>query len=134
MTEENKRINIREELERAEKARQAAELLADNAYLLDAISRWYYWVYHTIKALLFSEGLEPKTHEGALTLLSLHFVKNGRFAPSSAHIFSRLMKFRQEADYNPSYIFTPADYQDLKKEGEGLCDHIRQYLQERRYI
>jgi len=24
----------------------------------------------------------------------------------SSHIFSKLMKYREEADYNPSYVFT----------------------------
>jgi uncharacterized protein (UPF0332 family) len=53
--------------------------------------------------VLLTEGLEPKSHEGALRLFGLHFVKPGAFEAKDSHIFSKLMKLREEADYNPSY-------------------------------
>ena len=34
--------------------------------------------------------------------------------------FSRLMKYREEADYNPSYMFTREDYIELKKEPDSV--------------
>jgi uncharacterized protein (UPF0332 family) len=134
VTGENKRVNIKEELERARTARGAAEILAENAYFLDAISRVYYWVYHTVRALLLMKGLEPKTHEGTLRLFSLHFVKTGPLLPAHAHVLSRLMKYRQEADYNPSYIFTEADYNELKQDSEDLSNAILQLLEEEGYL
>lgn len=133
MTEDNKRSNIQEELARAETARGSAELLFENAYLVDAVSRLYYGVFHTIKALLLSKGFEPKTHEGALNLFSLHFVKRGPFGVADAHLLSRLMKYRQEADYNPSYVFTKADYLSFKKDAVNLCTKIEQYLRKKGY-
>jgi uncharacterized protein (UPF0332 family) len=134
VTGENKRANIKEELDRAQTAKGAAEILAENAYFLDAISRAYYWVYHTVRALLLTKGLEPKTHEGTLRLFSLHFVKEGPLLPSHAHVLSRFMKYRQEADYNPSYVFTQADYTELKQEGESLSNEILQLLKEQGYL
>ena len=134
MTGENIRANIRDELERAQISREAAELLANNGYVLDAISRIDYWVYHTVRALLQTKGLEPKTHEGSLRLFSLHFVKNGPLLASHAHILSRLMKYRQEADYNPSYVFTDSDYHELKNDGETLCSQILSQLRETGYL
>jgi uncharacterized protein (UPF0332 family) len=116
MTEENKRENIKNELDRASKAIDAAKLLFDNGFLNDAVSRLYYFLLYNIKALLLTKGLEPKSHEGALRLLGLHFVKEGIFAAKDSHIFSKLMKYREEADYNPSYIFTRDDFLEFKKE------------------
>ena len=113
MTEKNKKDNIREEISRARTALEAADLLASNSYLNEAVSRLYYSLLYRIRALLLTKGLEPRSHEGALRLFSLHFVKGGPLAPESAHTFSKLMKYREEADYNPSYSFTERNFRQL---------------------
>ena len=71
MTEDNRKENIRAELDRAAEAIAAATLLYENGYISDAVSRLYYFVLYNIRALLLSKGLEPRSHEGALRLLDL---------------------------------------------------------------
>jgi hypothetical protein len=134
MIEENKRENIREEIERATEARKAAELLFNNDFIKDAVSKLYYFLLYSIRALLFTKGLEPKSHEGALRLFGLHFVKEGLFISQDSHVFSKLMKFREEADYNPSYIFTKEDFKDLAIEADNLFLKIKGYLKEKDYF
>jgi uncharacterized protein (UPF0332 family) len=134
MKDENIKINIQEELERAKEALKSADILFENDLIKDAMSRLYYFVLHYIKALLLTKGLEPKSHEGALRLLSLHFIKEGILEPNVAHIFSKLMKYREEADYNPSYIFTKEDFYKFRKEAEILANIIRNYLMSKGYI
>jgi len=134
MNEENKSKNINEELERADKAIRAASLLYEEGLLSDAISRLYYFLLYNVRALLLTRGMEPKSHEGALRLFSLHFVKEKIFNPKSSHIFSKLMKYREEADYNPSYLFTKEDFTEFKKEATELAKKIKEYLKERGYL
>lgn len=134
MMEENKRENIREEIERATEARKAAELLFSNDFIKDAVSKLYYFLLYGIRALLLTKGLEPKSHEGALRLFGLHFVKEGIFISQDSHVFSKLMKFREEADYNPSYIFTKEDFKDLAIEADNLFLKIRGYLKDKDYF
>lgn len=134
MTDENKKENIKTELERASQAFDAATLLFDNDFLNDAISKLYYFLLYNIRALLLAKGLEPKSHEGALRLFGLHFVKENLFKPADSHIFSRLMKYREEADYNPSYMFNVEDFIAFRKEAEGLSDKIKTYLKEKKFI
>lgn len=133
MTGENKKVNIRQQIKRAEEFLEAAELLHKNGYNNDAVSRLYYFLFHYIKALLFSRDLEPRSHEGALQYFGLHFVKSGEFLPSDSHAFSRLMKYREEGDYNPSYVFTQADYTQFKGDARQLADKIRGFLEARGY-
>lgn len=66
----NRETGIREELSRAESALAASMLLAYGGFPLDAVSRLYYSPLFRVRALLLSAGLEPKSHEGALRLLS----------------------------------------------------------------
>jgi hypothetical protein len=131
--EDNKKSNIRDELARAESAKASAQLLFKSGYIADAISRLYYWVFHNTKSLLLTQGIEPKSHEGTLALFSLHFVKTGLFEAADAHIFAKLMKYRQEADYNASYVFTERDFIEFQKNAEELGGKIRQYLREKGY-
>ncbi len=121
MTTENRRSNISEELARAESALAASSLLFEGGFTAEAISRLYYALLYHVRSLLLTLGLEPKSHEGALRLLSLHFVKPGLLKPSAAHLFSRLMKFREEADYNAAYVFTKDDYRRLRAETETVA-------------
>ena len=80
MTQENMRANIESEITRADEAKRAAELLSRNDLVRDAVSKLYYYLLHQVQALLLTVGLEPRSHEGALRLFSLHFVKNDRMA------------------------------------------------------
>jgi uncharacterized protein (UPF0332 family) len=134
VTEDNKKANIQDELARARAAGESAELLFVNGHVADAVSRLYYSVYHVLRALLLTRGLQPRSHEGALTLFSLHFVKTGLFLPADAHAFSRLLKYRQEADYNASYVFAPPDYGDFRKDAEALIARMVKHLQAEGYI
>lgn len=129
MTDQNIKINIKQEIERAEDCSKSAELLKEHNQFADAVSRLYYYAYHYIRALLLSKGFEPKTHEGSLRLLGMYFIKTGIFAPALSHSYARLMKYRGEADYNPSYIFTKEDYIDFKRESDLLKQQITEYLQ-----
>ena len=134
MMEENKRENIQAELDGAEKTLLEAELLFKNGFFKGAVSRLYYSLLYSIRALLLTKGLEPKSHEGALRLFGLHFVKEGVLETKASHIFSKLMKYREEADYNPAYIFTREDFVELQKEAGELSDKIKRYLKEKNYL
>ena len=134
MNEENKKANIREEIDRASEAIRAAHLLFENGFVRDAVSKLYYSLLYSIRALLLTEGLEPKSHEGALRLFGFHFVKPGAFEAKDSHIFSKLMKFREEADYNPSYSFVPEDFTELRSEAERVIQRITHYLRNKGYL
>ena len=134
MIDKNKMENIREEIERASQTMSAAILLFDNNLINDAVSRLYYFLLYNVRALLLTKGLEPKSHEGALRLFALHFIKEKLFEPKDSHVFSKLMKYREEADYNPSYVFTKDDFTDFKKEAEALSIKIQSYLKNNRYL
>ena len=134
MNEENKKANIREEIDRANDAIRAANLLFENGFVRDGVSKLYYSLLYNIRALLLTVGLEPKSHEGALRLFGLHFVKPGAFKAKDSHIFSKLMKFREEADYNPSYSFSPEDFTEFKSEAEGVIQKITNYLKNKGYL
>jgi hypothetical protein len=44
------------------------------------------------------------------------------------------MKYRGEADYNPSYIFTNDDFITFRDEAEELASAIKDYLKAQGYL
>jgi len=130
VTKDNRRQNINAEMERADEALAAATLLFENGYINDAISRLYYFILYNVRALLLSKDLEPRSHDGAIRLLGLHFIKSGLMSKSTAQVFSKLMKYREEADYNPISIFAKEDFVAFQEEAASLATAIKKYLKE----
>ncbi len=64
----------------------------------------------------------------------MHFVKEGIFDVETSHIAARLMKFREEADYNPSFQFTEGDYRRFREEAGILLGKINEYLRREELI
>ncbi len=134
MNHDNTRAAITEELKRAKEALCAADLLFENKFITDAVSKLYYYLLYNIRALLLTKNLEPRSHEGVLRLFGLHFVKPGIFTPNASHVLSKMMKFREEADYNPSYMFTGDDYTEFRSEVSSVSEDVREYLNEAGFI
>ena len=109
MTDPNRRQNLRLELERGDASLRAAEALLALALWDDAISRAYYAAFQWLRALLFTEGLEARTHAGTHDLFFQHFVATGRAPRELAKRFAVLQKLREQADYARAFRATEAD-------------------------
>jgi len=57
--------------------------------------------------------------------------KRGPFEAKASHIFSKLMKYREEADYNPAYVFTDEDFVTLRQEVAELSDKVKALLKKK---
>ena len=44
------------------------------------------------------------------------------------------MKYREEADYNPSYVFTSEDYKGFKEEAVRLHNVIIKFLKKEKLV
>jgi uncharacterized protein (UPF0332 family) len=97
---------IAAELARGDEARRAAQVLLREGLLADSISRAYCAVLHYARALLLSVDEEPETHQGVLRRFSVQFVKSGAIGTAEGKILSRLLKFRDEADYGADAHYT----------------------------
>lgn len=96
MTEENRRENVRLELERAETTVRAVEVLIGGGFWAEAVSRSYYGMFYLARALLYSVGQEVRTHSGTVRQLSLLFVRTGLLSPDLVRRFSQLQQSRED--------------------------------------
>lgn len=105
MTDENRRENVRLELERAEATALAVDALLRGGFWAEAVSRSYYGMFYLARALLYSVGQEVRTHNGVVRQISLHFVRTGLLAPELIRRYSQMQQSREDADYQTALVF-----------------------------
>jgi uncharacterized protein (UPF0332 family) len=121
----NKRANCAAELARADESLRAGRVLVDADLLADAESRLYYAAYDAAVALLFTQGLEARSHAGVGQLLGLHFIKTGQLDAGDARLFARLQKYRAEADYSTGFVLTREAVQEDLAAAGAFVERVR---------
>lgn len=99
MTATNRKHNATSEVAAGEEALAEAKALLEGGFPKGAVSRANYAAYHLARALLLSEGLQPRTHRGVASLLVERFEATGRISRDVTSLFARLQTFRELADY-----------------------------------
>jgi uncharacterized protein (UPF0332 family) len=98
VTGDNIRANVADELRLADSALRAADALHGLGLAPDAASRAYYAALHAAGALLFSLGLEVRSHRAVRTMLSRHFVQPGLLKPERSKELGQLESLRTAGD------------------------------------
>lgn len=105
-TPENKRELTRRYLKIANKRLKSANASTNVESFEDAVSRCYYAILDAATALLILKDIVPKSHEGAMRLFSLHYIKPETIPQEYQRLFSKMEKMRLEADYFHEKEFT----------------------------
>jgi uncharacterized protein (UPF0332 family) len=103
VTGENIRANVADEMRLAGSALHAADALLGLGLVPDAASRAYYAALHAARALLFSLGLEVRSHRAVRTMLSRHFVQSGALSPERSKELGHLESLRTAGDYDSAF-------------------------------
>lgn len=128
MNRQNQQANILDEWQRAEQALREAQVLADSKLYEGATSRAYYAAFHATQAALLTESLQPKSHHGVMYLFVHHFVKTGRIEPRYSQILARAAKYREEADYRHTMVFTAEQTTQTIHEVTDFLQRMQTYL------
>lgn len=128
MTRQNRNSNSAAEIKRAKESLKAAKALEKLGLHADAISRAYYAAFHALRALLFSHGLEPKTHAGAIHLFNMEFVRTGVMSSAYNRLLGSLQKARELADYDAAVVFTKPDAKAEIQEAERFLRDAQSFL------
>jgi uncharacterized protein (UPF0332 family) len=104
VTSEGRQIISQDELRLAEEELRAADqLIAIGLYRI-ALTRAYFAAFHAARSVLYARNLEPKTHQGVMTLFNQHVIRPGQVEPKAARVLARLQKFREQADYAEAFV------------------------------
>lgn len=123
-----RQLNIQDEWSRANTVLKESKVLAEQQLWEGATSRAYYAGFHAVQALLLTQGLQPKTHSGTLYLFNHHFVKTGLIEPEYSQILARAAKYREEADYRHTMVFTKFQTEQTIQEVIHFLKRIEDFL------
>lgn len=128
MTKNNAKENSFLETRRGDEVLKAAQHLLSYGFYNDAVSRAYYAAFHWARALLFTRGLESRTHRGVIQLLNLHFVKDGPLSSQVAEHLSSLETYRELSDYTAIAQFSEAQARDELARAEAFITACRSLI------
>lgn len=96
-----------------------------------SVNRAYYAALNSVRAILVFEGANPETHEGAVTMLSLRFVRTGMLPIEVIKKFKILLSRRTDVDYGDFDTIDAAEAEDSLKSAEqiiGAVDTLKNKL------
>ena len=109
---------------------KAKEFLADTRTTFESgryrtsVNRAYYTALNAVRAIVILEGANRETHEGAVTLLSLRFVKTRILPVDIVKKFKILLSRRTDVDYGDFDSIGAKDSEDSLKDAEAIIETI----------
>lgn len=125
MNDENRRILIKQQTDKAEAFLSQADEMCMLGHWDLAANRYYYSCFHIVQGLFISKGVSAHTHAGVIAQFSLHFVKTGLIEAHYGSFLARLMQLRQKADYNCAFDITQNEVQDIAPLAHSFVEAVR---------
>jgi len=125
LSDEERRIMVELELERADRIVQQFPALLEQGFLDTLVNRMYYAIFHAVSALLIHNAMHVRSHKGALIVFNKEFVRTGIFTVEEGHLFSQLEGLRERGDYNCFIDATEEEIVPLIEPLKALIEKIK---------
>lgn len=119
---------IKQYLEMADESLQEAELLLAHNHFRAAVSRAYQASFYSVQAALESIEITTKTHQGALTMFSKHFVKTDIFPSNFGKFLQDNLDQRLVGDYEIGFKAKEIDAQTAIEHAKEIKEGITHFL------
>ena len=128
LNEENRRIIVERELEKARNNYLQAEIMREHEQWDAAANRLYYAVFHAINSLLVHDKHEVRTHHGAGTLFRQTYIKTNILKEEFSDTFTLLQTMREKSDYNCSFDATRGLIEPLFAPSKKMIDTVAELV------
>ncbi len=120
---------IKKMIQRAESCLSDASYnLAGSRYLV-AVNRAYYCIFDCLQALLQSQSIFPKTHQGSRIKFNELYIKTQIFPIELSQILDETFEMRQTADYDFDAELTEKDAKIAIENASRFLEVIKGYLE-----
>lgn len=134
LKEEDRRILVELEMEKAYKTFNQVEVLQREQYWDTMANRLYYALFHAVSALLINDQREVGSHKGAAIRFHQYYVKTGVFTDEEGSFYSQMETLREKSDYNCFFNVTEADIVSKVAPTLLFIDKVKQYIAEQNKI
>ncbi|WP_324736218.1 HEPN domain-containing protein [Thermococcus sp. SY098] len=123
---------IEKHLVAAEESLNEAKILLEKGLYRGTVSRAYYSMFHSAKALLLTKNLSPRKHSGIVRVLGLEFVSKGYLEEVYAKAFKYAFDMRQKADYGVEFVISKEVAEELVENAELFLERVKRAVEELR--
>ena len=128
LSEEERRIIVQLELERAKRTFAEVETLKAAGMWNGVCNRLYYAVFHAISALLIHDGHQVNTHHGSHAVFGLHYIKTGVLPEDFGRLYNQLQTMREESDYNCAFEADPEELENRIEPARKMIETIEKMV------
>lgn len=128
LTEEERKIIVKFELEKAQSIMTQIEALKNLGYWDNVANRLYYAIFHAVSALLIHDGHSVNTHKGVVVMFGQHYVRTGIFNMEDGRLYSQLQTIREKGDYNCVYQTSEEEVLPMITPATNLIERIIKYI------
>ncbi|MBI4684873.1 MAG: HEPN domain-containing protein [Nitrospirae bacterium] len=114
--------NIR--IEKARRYLQDASANFNEGRYETSINRSYYAALNAVRSILILEGVNPETHKGVITMLSLRFIKKEILSKELLKNFEFLLSKRTGVDYGDLETIDASEAEDSLKSAELIVESV----------
>ena len=130
LSDEERRIIVQLELEKAYDRYKAADVLRKAELWSNAANRLYYSLFHAVCALLIHDKHQVSTHRGSRVLFGQYYIKTGILPNEFSVLYNQLETIRENGDYNYSYETTPQELEERMPAALEMIDTIAAMVKE----
>ena len=123
LKEEDRRILVELELEKAERTFSQVGALQREQYWDTLANRLYYSLFHAVSALLINDQREVGSHKGAAIRFHQYYVKTGLFSEEEGSFYSQM-------ENNCFFNVTEADIVSKVAPASSFIKKVKQYIVE----
>ena len=109
---------------------EAAELLFNQGFYEDSISRAYYGMFYGARTLLLKENITVKTHRGLISRFGQKFVENGLLERKYGRNLRIAEELREESEYSISRDISREEALLVLKDAREFLEKITDILEE----
>jgi len=120
----------KEYLDQAIEELEAANLLFEEEYYREAVSRAYYSMFHASQALLLVKEIYPKSHKGVIQKFGEEFVKSGILEKKMGHILAQAETMRLKADYDVGVKITEEECKEILDNCDFFISKVKEIIKE----
>ena len=128
LNKEERTLIVQMELEKSERFMDQADYVANNQMWDLVANRIYYSVYHAVLALFIHDGLEAKTHKGAVVVFGEKYITPGVFEKKWGKLYSKLQDLREKCDYNVVYVSSEEEMRPILEEAKQMLLVLKDYI------
>ena len=128
LKEEDRRIIVELELEKADKTFSQIAALQREQYWDTLANRLYYSLFHAVSALLINDQHEVGSHKGAAIRFHQYYVKTGIFTDEEGSFYSQMETLREKSDYNCFFNVTETDIVSKIAPTSSFIEKVKQYI------